>query len=151
MACQGEKTKPDLILKKRNTIKCIRILQMFHNRVSTLKLLIDKKMVSKPSEIEDDDNVKTSVDSSNMNSLNLDNLDVTNYENIKLITEKMEDLIINDENWKKDLIVYVSRIIYQDQKNVLVKHELLKDFLTDLLDGLITFEDSEQIYDALIL
>lgn len=151
MACQGEKTKSDLVLKKRNTIKCIRILQMFHDRLNTLKLLLEKKPIRKNSEVEENEVSKNSIDSSNINSLNLEHLDKTNFENIKVVTDKMEHLIINDENWKKDLIVYVSRIIYQDQKNVLIKHELLKDFLTDLLDGLLTFEESESIYDALIL
>lgn len=151
VACQGEKTKPDLPLKKRNTIKCIKILQMFHNRLSTLKLLLEKQSSKKISEIEEDEVTNNSSDMSNINSFNLAKLDASDYESIEKVTDKLEHLIINDENWKKDLIVYISRIIYQDQKNVLIKHELLKDFLTDMLDSLVTFEDSESIYDALIL
>lgn len=151
IACQGEKTKPDLPLKKRNTIKCIKILQMFNNRLSTLKLLLENQSTKKVSEIEEDELTNNSLDMSNINSFNLAKLDASDYESIEKVTDKLEHLIINDENWKKDLIVYISRIIYQDQKNVLIKHELLKDFLTDLLDSLVTFEDSESIYDALIL
>ncbi|SGZ39563.1 uncharacterized protein HGUI_01763 [Hanseniaspora guilliermondii] len=151
IACQGEKTKPDLPLKKRNTIKCIKILQMFNNRLSTLKLLLEKQSSKKVSEIEEDEITNNSVDTSNINSFNLAKLGTSDFESIEKVTDKLEHLIINDENWKKDLIVYISRIIYQDQKNVLIKHELLKDFLTDLLDSLVTFEDSESIYDALIL
>lgn len=151
IACQGDKTKPDLPLKKRNTIKCIKILQMLNNRLSTLKLLLEKQSSKKISQIEEDEVTNNSMDIRNINSFNLDKLDVSDYESIEKITDKLDHLIIKDENWKKDLIVYISRIIYQDQKNVLIKHELLKDFLTDLLDSLVTFEDSESIYDALIL
>lgn len=124
---------------------------MFHNRLSTLKLLLEKQSSKKISEIEEDEVTNNSLDMSNINSFNLAKLDASDYESIEKVTDKLEHLIINDENWKKDLIVYISRIIYQDQKNVLIKHELLKDFLTDMLDSLVTFEDSESIYDALIL
>lgn len=154
LACQGSKNKKDLDLKRENAIKCIKILQLFKISIDTLSEIAnrDKQETNQKLNsftLKSDSN--TSFSSTHSPNEQVADTIRIERDRMKSISTKLSQLFINDESWKKELVVFTSRIIFQDQKNLLLKHELLKDFLRDLLDSLVTFDESEAIYDTLII
>ncbi|KAL6929245.1 hypothetical protein ACO0SA_002585 [Hanseniaspora valbyensis] len=161
LACQGNKSKKNLDLKRANTIQCIKILQLFQMNMDTFAEVDNKELQKIDQDIDsntplknDDQGMLSSSQFSNDKKRNITKINTSSdaiKDNIRYVNEKLSQLFIKDESWKKELVVFSSRIIFQDQKHLLLKHELLKDFLRDLLDSLVTFDETEAIYDALII
>ncbi|XBW37387.1 hypothetical protein QEN19_002967 [Hanseniaspora menglaensis] len=153
LACQGSKAKKDLDLKRSNAVQCIKLLQLFQTNIDSFSDLLNSEIHEANTELPQNKKLKQVLTSSSqLANKNQTEADIQSIRNtLSYMNEKLSQLCISDESWKKELIVFTSRIIFQDQKNLLLKHELLKDFLRDLLDSLVTFDESEAIYDTLII